>query len=192
MCAYYSWGKGNAMIDKYKNERWKRISFDGIHIDENVHLSDFGRIRSFKTSRKGGKIIGGSWLSGYNILVLKKEGDKRKTVFIHKLVAEYFLQQAHEDAQFIIHIDYNRKNNHYSNLKWVNRSQASIHRKSDKDYDKKKVRNSKLTETQVIRLKKMIKRGKVRPYRIAQEFGITHTQLNRIKSGENWSHIRVD
>jgi len=180
------------MSEKYQDERWLRISFDGIHPDEDVHVSDFGRIRSFKTSRKGGKIIGGSWLSGYNILVLRKENDKRKTVFIHKLVAEYFIDKPDDSYNTIIHLDYNRKNNHISNLKWVTKKQSLAHRKDDKDYDIKKVRNSKLTETQVIRLKKMIKRGKVRPYRIAQEFGITHTQLNRIKNGENWGHVRVD
>jgi hypothetical protein len=193
MLAYCLLGKkGNKMSDKYQNERWMRISFDGIHPDENVHISDFGRIRSFKTSRRGGKIIGGSWLSGYNILVLKKADDKRKTVFIHKLVAQYFIEKSNPAADTIIHLDYNRKNNHISNLKWVTKSESLAHRKDDKDYDKKKVRNSKLTETQVIRLKKMIKRGTVRPYRIAQEFGITHTQLNRIKNGENWAHISVD
>ncbi|RLD63600.1 MAG: hypothetical protein DRI84_09475 [Bacteroidetes bacterium] len=180
------------MIDQYQNENWKQIEFEGIFPEENVHISDFGRIRSYKTSRKGGKIIGGSWLSGYNILVLRMEDDKRKTVFIHKLVAQYFLEHKVSDASFVIHIDYNRKNNHFANLKWVNRAQLSEHRKNDADYDKKKVRNSKLTETQVIRLKKMLKRGSVKPYRLAQQFGITHTQLNRIKNGENWGHIRVD
>jgi len=180
------------MIDQYQNEHWKRIDFEGIHPEENVHISDFGRIRSFKTSRKGGKIIGGSWLSGYNILVLRMKDDKRKTVFIHKLVAQYFIKSNSEDAEFVIHIDYDRKNNHFSNLKWVNRKQLSEHRKNDADYDKKKVRNSKLTETQVIRLKKMLNRGTVKPYRLAQQFGITHTQLSRIRNGENWGHIKVD
>ncbi len=27
---------------------------------------------------------------------------------------------------------------------------------------------------------------------IAKEFGITHTQLNRIRSGENWGHVKVE
>ena len=180
------------MNDKYQNERWVRINFDGIHPDENIHISDHGRIRSFKTGRQGGKIIGGSWLSDYNILVLRKKDNKRKTLFIHKLVAEYFLDKPKDATDFIVHLDYNRKNNHYTNLKWMNSAQASVHRKRDKQYDKKKVRNSKLTEEQVIRIKKMLKKGKVRPYRIAQKFGITHTQLNRIKKGENWAHIKVD
>jgi len=37
-----------------------------------------------------------------------------------------------------------------------------------------------------------LKRGKTKLYKIAKEFGITHTQLNRIRSGENWGHIKID
>ena len=180
------------MVNEYLDEIWKRIDIEGIHPEENVHISNFGRIRSYKTSRTGGKIIGGSWLSGYNIIVLRMEDEKRKTIFIHKLVAEYFVDEKPEDATFVIHLDYDRKNNHFSNLKWVNRKQLSEHRRNDKEYDKKKVRNAKLTETQVIRLKKMIKRGTMRPYRLAMQFGITQTQLSRIMKGENWAHIKVD
>jgi len=180
------------MIDKYLQERWKRIQFEGIHPDEDVYVSDFGRIRSFKTSRQGGKIIGGSWLSNYNILVLKTKDYKRKTIFIHKIIAEYFLSEKSENQSIVIHLDYNRKNNHYKNLKWVTRKEAIEHRRHDKEYDVKKVRNAKLTSDKVIELKKLLKEGKMRPYRIAQLFRITHTQLNRIRSGENWSHIKID
>jgi len=180
------------MNNKYLNERWKRIQFDEIHPDENVYVSDYGRIKSFKTSRKGGKIIGGSWLSEYNILVLKKIGDKRKTVFIHKLIAAFFLDKPKADAEYVIHLDFNRKNNFYENLKWVNRKGASAHRRKDKNYHVKKIRNAKLTAEEVKELKIMLKEGKKRPYRIAQRFGITHTQLNRIRTGENWGHIKID
>jgi hypothetical protein len=27
---------------------------------------------------------------------------------------------------------------------------------------------------------------------IAKQFGITHTQLNRIRSGENWGYVKID
>jgi hypothetical protein len=27
---------------------------------------------------------------------------------------------------------------------------------------------------------------------IAKQFGITHTQLNRIRSGENWGYVTID
>ena len=45
---------------------------------------------------------------------------------------------------------------------------------------------------EVIRLKKKLKRSNNPLYKIAKEFGITHTQLNRIRKGENWGHIEVD
>ncbi|MCK5856642.1 MAG: HNH endonuclease [Bacteroidales bacterium] len=180
------------MTNIVQNEEWRIIEFEDIHPDEKVFVSSFGRLRSFKTSRKGGKIIKGSWLSGYNIIVLKKGKDKRKTIFIHKIVAEYFHDKPSEDAEFVIHIDYNRKNNHFKNLRWVTRKEGVIHRRNDKEYDQKKVRNAKLTPKDVVAMKKMMKETKLRPFRIALKFGITQTQFNRIKSGENWGHINID
>jgi hypothetical protein len=66
------------------------------------------------------------------------------------------------------------------------------HHKLNPNYKKGVINNAKLSETDVIRLKKKLKRSKNKLYKIAKEFGITHTQLNRIRSGENWGHIHVD
>lgn len=180
------------MDDIYKNEKWHRITFDDMDPDERVEISNFGRIKSYKTRPNTGKVLGGSWLSGYNILVMMRTGNRRKTLFVHKLVAEYFVSQPSSEHDQIIHVDYNKKNNHFSNLKWVTREGLAEHRRGDENYNTKKIRNSKLTESDVIRLKKMLKRGTMKPYHLAKEFGITHTQLNRIKNGENWQHITVD
>jgi hypothetical protein len=180
------------MKNKYQDERWKKIEFDGIHPDEDIYISDFGRLKSFKTSRKDGKIIKGSWLSGYNIIVIKKTGKHRKTLFIHKLIASYFLEKPNEDLDIVVHLDYDKSNNHYQNLKWTDSKGAAYHRRSDKDYNKKKVRNAKLNLEDVVALKKMLKEGKERPYRIALKFGISHTQLSRISNGENWGHVKID
>ncbi len=180
------------MSDIYKDEKWHRITFDDMDENEMVEISNFGRIKSYKTRPVTGKILGGSWLSGYNILVMMRTANRRKTLFVHKLVAEYFVEKSTPGHDQIIHVDYNKKNNHFTNLKWVTKEGLAEHRRNDKNYNSKKIRNSKLTESDVIRLKKMLKRGKIKPYRLAQEFGITHTQLNRIKNGENWQHIKVD
>ena len=56
---------------------------------------------------------------------------------------------------------------------------------------KGRITNAKLSETDVIRLKKKLRRGKNKLYKLAKEFGITHTQLNRIRSGENWGHVTI-
>lgn len=180
------------MSEFYKNEEWQQIIFEDMDTNEKVEISNFGRIKSYKTRPIAGKILGGSWLSGYNILVMMRTENRRKTLFVHKLVAEYFVDRANDKVNQIIHIDYNKKNNHFENIKWVTKEGLAEHRRGDENYNTKKIRNSKLTEDDVIRLKRKLKQGTMKPYRLAQEFGITHTQLNRIKNGENWQHVKID
>jgi DNA-binding Xre family transcriptional regulator len=38
----------------------------------------------------------------------------------------------------------------------------------------------------------MLDRKKVKLKIIAKQFGISHTQLNRIKNGENWADVKAD
>lgn len=177
------------MIDIYKDEKWKDIVVDNMLPSEKFQISNYGRLRSFKVSKDKPKIIKGSWLSGYNIIVIKLKNKKSNTFYVHKLVAENFVINDCDEKNHLIHIDYDNSNNHYQNLKWVDNQELKLHRKSDVNYDIKKVRNSKLTESQVIIIRKMLARGTMRPYRIAQQFGISQTQLIRIKNGTNWSHI---
>ncbi len=63
----------------------------------------------------------------------------------------------------------------------------------EKQKGRKTVKGHKLTATQVIRLKKKIldPNRKTRLKLIAKQFGISEMQLYRIKSGENWGHIKV-
>ena len=67
-----------------------------------------------------------------------------------------------------------------------------------KPHEKMKENNpqivKKLTSTDLIRIKKMIQdpNRKTRMKLIAKQFGISEMQLYRIKSGENWSHIKVE
>lgn len=179
------------MIDKYLYEKWATLENDNLHPSEKIQVSNFGRLRSFKVSATKPKIIKGSWLAGYNIIVLRNIENKANTFYVHKLVAKYFVLDRKDDQTFVGHLDYDKKNNHFQNLKWMSRAELNAHRHKDKNYDKSKIRNSKLTETDVIRIKKMLSRGNIKPYRIALQFGISQTQLSRIKNGQNWNHIKV-
>jgi phage antirepressor YoqD-like protein len=61
--------------------------------------------------------------------------------------------------------------------------------------NKKMPKNSKqykLTETKVKLIKRMLKADTTRLGMIAKQFGITQTQLNRIRSGENWGYVTID
>jgi hypothetical protein len=173
-------------------ETWEFININGVASNEKYQVSNFGRIKSFKIDKENGVIINGSSLKGYRILNVKLENNKRTTKYIHKLVAESFIPKDSDKQEHVIHLDFNKTNNHISNLKWVTKETMFAHQKINPNYKRGVINYSKLSETDVIRLKKKLARGKNKLYKLAKEFGITHTQLNRIRKGENWGHVKID
>lgn len=174
------------------HEKWKKLEVTELHPEENYMISNYGRLKSFKRSSKEGQIISGGRLKGYNCLSIKLRNGRRTTRYIHKLVASTFLEKDDVQQEHVIHLDYDKNNNFVGNLRWVTRPTMFAHQKLNPNYKKNRMYNAKLTEDQVIKIKKILKNGNFKLYQIAREFGITHTQLNRIRSGENWGHIKVD
>lgn len=180
------------------NEKWKPVWFEGINEEEKYEVSDFGRIRRFKKEIKDWKVLKAQLVNGYRYFTFKSNIDwkHKKTKIVHKIVAGAFCDRPSEDYTYVIHLDFNKENNQVENLKWVTKDLLNEHHKDNPNYkaiDRKgRITNAKLTETDVIRLKKKLRRGKNKLYKLAKEFGITHTQLNRIRSGENWGHVKID
>ena len=185
-----------------RDEEWKPVSFEGICPTERYEISNYGNIRRWVEADNSWRINKPANVNGYYYFSFKTDTQKniraRVTKSVHRLVAEIFCERKSEKHSNVIHLDFNKKNNHYKNLKWATReemfehSQASPKTKIAIERRKGEITNSKLTETEVIRLKKKLKRGKNPLYKIAKEFGITHTQLNRIRRGENWGHVKID
>lgn len=182
----------NKVHQELIGEIWMPLLVEGMAENEKYKISNFGRIKSFKLDKENGSIIKGSILKGYKILNIKLENEKRTTKYVHKLVAECFIPKDNDLQQYVIHLDFDKINNHVDNLKWVTHETMFAHQKINPNYKRGTVNYSKLTETDVIRLKKKLKRGKNKLYKLAKEFGITHTQLNRIRRGENWGHVKID
>ena len=189
------------MSEKYFwDERWQPVYFEDINPDEKYEVSNYGRIRLFKEKTNDYKVMKTATVRGYQYYSFKSNIDwkHRKTKCVHVLVAECFCERPSHEHNNVIHLDYNKSNNYFRNLKWVKREGVVQHSRNSPNFasflEKRKghATNSKLTETQVIRLKKKLQRGKNPLYKIAKEFGITHTQLNRIRRGENWGHVKVD
>ncbi len=188
--------------ENYWNERWKLVYFDGIHPREKYEVSNYGRIRRFDHKSMEWKLNKPANVNGYAYYSFRIEpgnGNKNRiTKSIHRLVAELFIGPSKEDCNNVIHLDFDKWNNEVSNLRWSTKKEMFDHsRKSPRtklaiERRKGEITNSKLTATDVMRLKKKLKRGKNPLYKIAKEFGITHTQLNRIRRGENWGHIKID
>lgn len=184
--------KTNTIQQVLTGELWLPLSIEGMAKNEIYSISNYGRIKSFKVNKEEGIIINGSTLKGYKILNIKLENGKRTTKYTHKLVAESFIPKENNLQQYVIHLDFDKTNNHVDNLKWVTSETMFAHQKINPNYKRGTINYSKLTETDVIRLKKKLKRGKNKLYKLAKEFGITHTQLNRIRKGENWGHVKID
>lgn len=94
------------------NENWKDIfGYDGMY-----QVSDLGRVRSLKfgkTRVMRARKDGGGYL-GVN---LSKNG-KKKTVLIHRLVAQTFIPNDDESKIYINHIDECKQNNRMGNLEY--------------------------------------------------------------------------
>jgi DNA-binding Xre family transcriptional regulator len=194
------------MIDKknqsYWNEKWVPIIFEGVENSPRYDVSNYGRIRSFQAGSKPdtagnqtGSIIKGSVIQGYRSLNIRSAG-KTLNRYVHKLVAEYFLTPEQPNQTFVIHLDHDKQNNYYQNLKWVTKDEMIEHNRNNPNLKNRTIprstRNYKLTESKVKIIKKLLKNEKNRLKMIAKQFGITHTQLNRIRSGENWKHVTIE
>lgn len=94
------------------NEKWKPVvGYEGLY-----DVSNYGRIKSKKRSGTRGGIIRPKTRRGYFCVDLCKQ-DKRKTVDVHRLVAEAFIPNPKGKPQ-VNHKDEDKKNNVVENLEW--------------------------------------------------------------------------
>ena len=192
------------MIRFFVGEKWKEFK---VHhsLQLRYAVSNYGRLISFTDKIQNGRLLKGSKVEGYPVLsqTLTVRGKvKSQKLFVHKLVAEAFLKKKSEEHVCVIHLDRYRSNNSVENLKWVTKREMVEHNKAsplviaarkkliqfNKDRD-----GRKLTSTNVMLLKKKLADPlrKTRLRIIAKQFGISEMQLYRIKSGENWGHIKI-
>lgn len=106
-------------------EVWKDIeNYEGLY-----QISNFGNVKSLtrQVYTSNPKFTGyrvlrekllrpGKTKDGYSSVVLRKDG-KGKSYYVHRLVAEAFLQNPHNLPE-INHKDENKENNHVNNLEW--------------------------------------------------------------------------
>lgn len=179
------------MIRNYYNEEWKDVVFDDkIAKNEKYKISNYGRILKCKGEEL--VLVKESYINGYQTLPLKQEVSGKSTSrYVHKLVAEHFLEQG--DGIYVIHLNYDKLDNKVSNLKWATKKEKEQHQFSNPEHKNRprKRTYSKLTEAKVRLIKRKINdpNRRTRMKMIAKQFGISEMQLYRIKSGENWGSV---
>ena len=172
-------------------EEWKPLKVKNIAKSEKYLISNEGRIKSLKINDEG-RILNPSLLKGYRVISLLMLNNRRTTRYIHKLVAEHFIEKDNHLQRFVIHYDFNKENNRVVNLAWVSKKGLKEHQSTNQNYKRGTINNAKLSEENVFEIKTRLKIEQFPLYKLAQEFGISHTQLNRIRNGENWKHVLVE
>lgn len=187
------------MIKNFRHEQWKTYRKEDWKDRFRYKVSNFGRVLSFLKNPKG-ELLKGGRNSGYLAFVVGLKNGKRKNYYIHRVVAELFLEKP-EDAVYVIHKNYNKQQNEVTNLAWANKEEWTLHQMENpevkKSKEKRRLRQytaySKLTYGEAVILKKKLldPKRKTRIRVLAKQFGVSEMQLYRIKSGENWGDIEV-
>lgn len=180
----------NRNLRKLEDEVWKEIPF----ADKKYEVSNYGRVKSYCYDKTNGKILRPGLTKGFHTVTFKTN-DSKKTFLVHKLVAIVFVPKESEDQTIAIHLDWNKRNNHYKNLKWLTKTEAYARimprlQEINKIKNKGIIRNSKLKPDDVKVLKGMLEKG-IKQNVIAKLFSISEMQVTRIKRGENWSMIKA-
>lgn len=98
-------------------EVWKPVK------EYNYEVSSLGRVRN--TSNNKILSLFDKNRMGYYRVILFKDG-QRKRHFVHRLVAETFLENIENKPQ-VNHKDGNKQNNNVENLEWVSQSENMKH-----------------------------------------------------------------
>jgi hypothetical protein len=190
------------MVKAHSGERWKIIPFYKNAYGQSYAVSNLGRLACFNKDIQDGKILECSSQEGYPIWryrIKKTNGTiAYEAYLVHRLVAMFFLPKPKPNQSVVIHINHKKTDNRSANLKWVTLDEAYAHQQSSPAVIRmKKLRrenpqqfNAKLTEAKVKQIKRLLKKNKTLK-EIATLFNISDMQVYRIKTGENWKHVKI-
>lgn len=117
------------MAKKEPTEKWVLMTeLNGEPLLHHFKLSNFGNVVRMKGGEGPEEPFVPRKILGYKYISFSTKKGTRETIYLHRLVAEFFVDTDKEDAEFVIHKDYSRDNNRFDNLEWVTAKELSKHR----------------------------------------------------------------
>ena len=184
-------------LTEEKAEGQEKEAWNPVRGYENWYsVSSFGNVRREKTGpgARLGRILrpelSGAGNRKYYRVVLSKNSIK-KHIFIHRLVYSSFIGPIPNQLQ-INHKDLDKLNNKIGNLECVTAKENQNHARLNREYNILKgedVGNSKLTNEDVIYIRKIYKEGTMNQFQISKKFNISPSNISHIIRKKRWKHL---
>ena len=133
----------------------------------------------------------------------RKKSLKKRSVYyhllVHKAIAQLFIPNDDpENKKFVIHKNFDKKDNRVENLQWATQEEVVKRSLQSPNYISHKISGAKrdptlvakLSYNDVVLIKRKLKKGEPAA-RLARRFGVSDMQIHRIKTGENWSDVKL-
>ena len=112
-------------------EVWKQVP----EFEDKYEVSNLGRLRNYKTKK-----LKPADINNYGYARLQAfNGEIRKKLFVHRLVATLFLGLPPDSSYVVNHKDGDKTNNIYTNLEWVSHAENDKHKYKMNLQERKKV-----------------------------------------------------
>lgn len=186
-----------------QEEIWKEYESDNLHKSQKFEISNFGRVKSYNGSKP--TILKGYVNNGYLTFSTRKKNKKRTLTYVHKAVAELFVEKDDPKKTRVAHKDYDMMNNRAENLVWMTPKESEQHaykNPAGSKYDKimeywdnahprDRFFANKLTEAQVLKIKRLVHdpNRKTRLKIIAKQFNVSIFTILSIKAGRSWAWL---
>lgn len=151
-------------------------------------IDEFGKVKNTKTN----KYLKGAINSKGYLRVELHLNKKIKKFFVHRLVAEYFVENPLNKEQ-VNHIDGNKLNNNMNNLEWVtnqeNRNHA-IKNNLTKNLCGEEAPWSKLTKKDVIFIRSEYdKKETFNAKKLSKKFKVSTSQILLVAKRKSWKSV---
>jgi len=101
---------------------------NGEPLLHHFKLSNLGNVARMKKGEGPEEPFYPRKILGYQYISFTTRKGSRETIYLHRLVAEFFVKASGPEAEFVIHKDYTRDDNRFDNLKWVDKTELKKHR----------------------------------------------------------------
>lgn len=170
---------------------WKDVAgYDGLY-----QVSRNGDVRSFiKWNGTDERMLKRyKSVRGYLVVNLYKRRVRKQT-YIHQLVLKTFVGPR-PDGMESRHLNDDRLDNRLENLCWGTQSENMLDRTRNgiaNSGDHKGVKNqmSKLTNDDVLEIRRFLTEGRLTQGEIGQIFGISSRNVSHIKNRKRWEHVQ--